>query len=669
MFHILPLRQIQLWVFVVAILSLSLSLQAFTGPAGADYKISEKTKQKNQANGMATPVATPDPPVLLNPANLSTGNPTGVQLSVQVSDPNLNPLNVTFYARRKLSESDAFVIVGLPDTQYYTGEIYGGSRDIFYSQTQWVIDNLTGENIVFVSQLGDCTENGDDDEDEWKFADTAMSVLENPATTALDDGIPFAIAVGNHDQIPWGDPNGTTTFFNAYFGESRFNGRLYYGGHYGTQNDNSFQLFSAGGMDFIVIHLEYDPAANSAVLTWAGNLLQTYSNRRAIIVSHYLIAPGNPGNWGAQGAAIYNQVKDNANVFLMLGGHYPGEGQRSDTYNGNTIHTLLSNYQNRTAGGNGWLRIMKFNPADNEISVKTYSPWLETYETDTDSEFTLNYNMDDAGFEEVGSLSGIESGEVASVSWDGLLANTPYEWYVTVDDGTDVIESQHWDFTTGNHRLDLKVFLEGPYTVAGMTTELHGVFPLTQPFNAAPWNYTGDETLDAIPAGATDWVLVELRDADAPASATTESIVLRKAAILKSDGSVEAVNGELIDFPINSSHNLYPLIIHQNHLNILAALPAQQTEGIFYYDFTTGADKSFGGASAQNQFVSGAWGMVAGDSNGDGTIDDLDKAAWQLNAGNTGYFQQDHNMDSEVDNSDKNDTWLQNLGRSSQIPE
>src|SRR5205085_6450845 len=120
----------------------------------------------------------------------------------------------------------------------------------------------------------------------------------------------------NHDQSPNGDAAGTTTFFNQYFGSARFTGRNYYGGHYGTNNDNHYHLFSASGMDFIVISLEYDTAPDAAVLTWADNLLTTYSNRRAIVASHYILNAGNPATFGAQGQAIYNALRGHTNLFL-----------------------------------------------------------------------------------------------------------------------------------------------------------------------------------------------------------------------------------------------------------------------------------------------------------------------------------------------------------------
>mgnify|MGYP003381338623 CR=1 FL=1 len=48
-----------------------------------------------------------------------------------------------------------------PDTQYYTGELNGGTNEMFKSQTQWIINNMDSLHIVFAEGLGDCVQNGD----------------------------------------------------------------------------------------------------------------------------------------------------------------------------------------------------------------------------------------------------------------------------------------------------------------------------------------------------------------------------------------------------------------------------------------------------------------------------------------------------------------------------
>ena len=57
------------------------------------------------------------------------------------------------------------------------------------------------------------------------------------------------------------------------------------------------------------------------------------------------------------------------------------------------MHTLLADFQDYPNGGNGFLRILHFSPEKNEIRVETYSPWLNQYETDSNSQFVLPYDM------------------------------------------------------------------------------------------------------------------------------------------------------------------------------------------------------------------------------------------------------------------------------------
>ena len=401
----------------------------------------------------------PAQPILIQPSNASTGVSISPTLEVTVTDPDSDPLNVTFYGHPTggLNPGPDFTIIAMPDTQHYTDGI--GDAAIFAAQTQWIVDNKDSRNIVFVTGLGDIVQNGNANDPEWQLADNAYGLIEDPLTTLLADGIPYGLAVGNHDQSPiGGGSSASTSKYNQYFGESRFNGRGYYGGHYGSDNDNNYELFSASGLDFIIIHFEYDTTPEQAVLDWADNLLTTYGNRRAILTTHYMIDQGNPGSWGAQGQAIYNALSDHSNLFLMLGGHIHGEGMRQDTaINGNVVHTLLSDYQDLPNGGNGYLRIMKFSPANDTVTVSTYSPTLNQYGTNTvmgfdttSAEFTLPYNMDNSEpFVELGTVNGVTSSGNASIVWPGLNNNAEYEWYAIVGDGNATTTGNTWNFTTG----------------------------------------------------------------------------------------------------------------------------------------------------------------------------------------------------------------------------
>ena len=290
--------------------------------------------------------------------------------------------------------SEDFTIIVLPDTQYYSDD---DPETIFQAQTQWIVDNQAALNIVYVAHEGDLVQTASDT-DQWDNADAAMDLLDSAE-------IPYGVLPGNHDQYPMGNPAGTANY-NIYFGVDRFSGKPYYGGHYGTDNDNNYALFTAGGMDFIVINLEYN--LESAAITWADDLLTTYSDRRAIVVSHSILGYPPSGSSIAPfttiGQNIYNGLRDNENLFLMLCGHNHAEGRRTDVYNGDTIYSLLADYQDLPDGGDGWLRIMTFSPADDEITVTTYSPTLGLYGEDTvmgnnttSEQFTLAYDMEEPG--------------------------------------------------------------------------------------------------------------------------------------------------------------------------------------------------------------------------------------------------------------------------------
>jgi len=136
----------------------------------------------------------------------------------------------------------------------------------------------------------------------------------------------------------------------------------------------------------------------------------------------------------------------------LLSGHIHGEGRRSDTYNGSTVNTILSDYQDYPNGGNGFLRIMQFRPSENILSIKTYSPTINGgaggFESDGDSQFTIPMNLTANPFAMVGVNNNVNSGSVTTFTWSGLQPLTTYEWYVTIDDGENIVTSNVFQFTT-----------------------------------------------------------------------------------------------------------------------------------------------------------------------------------------------------------------------------
>ena len=277
-------------------------------------------------------------------------------------------------------------IVMLPDTQ-----MYSKSRpDLFHAQTRWIRQNREKENIVFVTQVGDIVNDRGKAKDQWAVATGAMATL--------DGVVPWGVAIGNHDFDGSADKTAATVFLE-HFGPKRFHGRPWYGGA-APNGLSSYQLFSGAGVDFIALQLEID--IPDPAIAWAVDVLRRHPTRAAIVSTHAYLK-GRDGETrntrpaydknGNSGEQVWNKlIRGNPQIFAVLCGH---EG-RTDEYHqistndaGNKVLEMLADYQKRSNGGDGWLRLIRLVPSDGRIEVRTYSPALDRFETDPNSEFVV----------------------------------------------------------------------------------------------------------------------------------------------------------------------------------------------------------------------------------------------------------------------------------------
>lgn len=371
--------------------------------------------------------AVPDEPVLVSPANGATGVSPTAPLEAMVSTPTGGSLEVSFGVRRAVEEE--FTIIALPDTQHYSEQFPA----IFTSQTQWIKDNKAARNIVFVTHEGDIVQNVSSTT-EWTRANESLSIL--------DGVVPYGMAPGNHDE--------PSTLYNQFFPYTRYQGVYpWYGGHYQNLNDNNYQLFSAGGMDFVAVHLDFCPTAD--VVAWGSSILNSFPDRIGMVTTHAYLGLSAERNTHVCGSTQYlwdGLTPNNPNLHFMLSGHVHGESRRNDAANGHPVFQMLADYQGRASGGEGWLRILRFVPAEDKIYVQTYSPWLNQYETDADSEFTLDFPM--GGAFTTAGIRFEQSGTVSSLTPQNLEPDTEYEWQVTVKNGAGKTrKGPVWRFTTG----------------------------------------------------------------------------------------------------------------------------------------------------------------------------------------------------------------------------
>jgi len=435
---------------------------AWTGAAVGSHVLTATATDNSGLATTSAPVSVtvssnvaPAAPVVVAPANGATGVSTNSTLSVSVSDPNGDPMAVTFYGRSTsaIPPGSDFTVAVLPDTQFYA-ESYPA---IFTSQTQWIVDNRVARSIAYVTGEGDVV--NVPNTAQYANAKTSYDILHA-------SGIPYGVPAGNHDSYD----SPSYTMFATVFNPARFSGKSYYGGSYSTGYRNHYDLFTAGGMDFIVLSLEYNAGADSGIMTWANSLLQTNSNRRAIVVSHSLLQAGSnwptPAAWSTDGGtALFPALSGNPNLFLMLCGHNHGQGRRHEAVGGRYIDVLLADWQSDTNGGNGFLRMLEFSPANNIIHVKTYSPYTLGSKTDGDNQFDLSYTMTaPPPFVALGTNTNVASGSQTSVTWSNLTRGVTYEWYATASDGAVVTSGTSSTFTTQAANQPPTVAITSPTT-------------------------------------------------------------------------------------------------------------------------------------------------------------------------------------------------------------
>ena len=203
------------------------------------------------------------------------------------------------------------------------------------------------------------------------------------------------------------------------------------------------------------------------------------------------------------------------------------------------------------------------------------------------------------------------------------------------------------------------VILQGAYDVATnlMTTTLlnNQLLPLNQPYNQAPWNYQGGESMadyTQFPENVVDWVLLEARDAtdNSQIEESTAAFIHQNGQLLHIDGSIGAVFETL-----DENANYYFVLRHRNHLDVISAMPLSVNNQA-PHDFTNPTNV----LSGNNQLIetetgNGIYAMIAGDINSEGILSVSDfnfytSEAAQLN----GYFDSDLNLDGNVTIGDFN---------------
>ncbi|MGG1246464.1 metallophosphoesterase [Bacillus spizizenii] len=352
---------------------------------------------------------------------------------------------------------DMYTFIWMSDTQYYAKSY----PHIFDRQTEWIKDRHKHLNIKYVFHTGDIVDDSADIR-QWKNANRSMSVLDKR-------GIPYGVLAGNHDV---GHKDGSYRAFGKYFGSDRFDKKLHFGGSY-KNNRGHYDLISSNGNDYIMLYMGW--GITNEDIAWMNQVLKKHPDRMAVLAFHeYLLVSGNRSPIGEK---IFKKiVKPNPNVVMVLSGHYHSAMRKTDELDDDgdgkpdrLVHQMLADYQGGPEGGQGYLRLLQFDQANDMVHVSTYSPHLQDknyYDTDTygnKDEFTLSLDLKprikkvETDYfecnvytnEELGKREQVKSGDTAEFRWDHLEPHSVYYWYIFVEDSFNgKTKSPIWKFKT-----------------------------------------------------------------------------------------------------------------------------------------------------------------------------------------------------------------------------
>ena len=305
-----------------------------------------------------------------------------------------------------------FSIAVLPDTQQETTV---ASNPKFANRTQWLVDQRTKLNLKYVLHSGDVVNWG------W-LVPSQFGVATSAFKKLSDAGIPYALAIGNHDTaaVGWNGTAGSTGYGgSAYAYNPECKTRLSpaecrtrllvrktqafnkgfplatiknVGGAFEAGKvDTIWTTFEAGGTKWLVLTLELWP--RSGVVAWADRVVASHPSHNVIVQTHsYLEDNGaitqTAGGYGANsGQYLYdNLIRKYANIKMVFSGHTGNALKRVDTgVHGNRIVSYLQTFHSSRTNP---VRIVTVSPASGLVTSSIVAPftretWAQYSTSDT----------------------------------------------------------------------------------------------------------------------------------------------------------------------------------------------------------------------------------------------------------------------------------------------
>lgn len=307
------------------------------------------------------------------------------------------------YQEPKLNNPESWSMILLPDPQTYVK--FERNQPVLSLMMAWISENIEKLNVKLVLCTGDLVEQNNLINPDGKSSNQSSKAQWTAVSKAFDQlngKVPYITATGNHDYGYVSAENRKSNF-NTYFpvDKNPLNQKILR--EVGTNIDDiptlenaCYELVTPKGKKYLVMSLEFAP--RDSVLNWAGRVaaLEKYKSHTVVLLTHSYLSAQNEHivkekyklTGPNYGAAIFEKlVKPSANIGLVLSGHIgaPDNEQahlafRTDkNITGKTIQQMTFNAQALGGGwmgngGDGWLRILEFEPDGHTVSVRTFSP-------------------------------------------------------------------------------------------------------------------------------------------------------------------------------------------------------------------------------------------------------------------------------------------------------
>ena len=265
----------------------------------------------------------------------------------------------------------SFAVIG--DTQYAINS-WPDTADKMY---QWIVDNKEEKNIKYVLGLGDITD--DNTVTQWDRAKQAISKMNGE--------LEYFLIRGNHDA--------TNDLFDLYFANEPYYAPQFeeYGGVFQEDSlKNVYRTMRIGSTDWLFLCLDYH--VNAEIFAWANEVLATYPDHKAVILTHNYIGHdgmlcdkvGEADVWLEYSGDSYwhKLAKYHANVNMVICGHRSYDRivcTQVKGIHGNTVTQLLIDPQDmdRFHEGVGMVAMFYFNEDGSKLEIEYYSTIREQY--------------------------------------------------------------------------------------------------------------------------------------------------------------------------------------------------------------------------------------------------------------------------------------------------